>query len=270
MQTVIGNLVKLGLKEYEARIYVALVGLGEANVRTIHEVSRVPRSRVYDILGELTSKGFVEVREGSPLVYRTVPPDIVVSALQKEMNKAAEDSIDALETLSLNARQKYVPLWYLQGDWSITNHLKAIIDRVGETLLILALDTEVTKRYASLIGIATQKCHVKIIFKEGAKGSFVPVPGASHFEIGDLSTFFREHVLEKMYASPVTWNSDIFVLECIILADDREHILIFTLNGERMGVINMLPFIINIQKTSFAHMLAGARELFSDAKDNSV
>ncbi len=69
MDAAIENLVLLGLKEYEAKIYVALVGLGEANVRRIHEVSGVPRPRVYDVLNELAAKGFINIRQGSPLMY---------------------------------------------------------------------------------------------------------------------------------------------------------------------------------------------------------
>lgn len=49
MDNTIQNLLHLGLREYEAKIYVALVGLGEANVRRIHELSGVPRPRVYDV-----------------------------------------------------------------------------------------------------------------------------------------------------------------------------------------------------------------------------
>lgn len=68
------HLVQLGLKEYEARVYIALVGLGEANVRRVHEVSGIPRPRVYDVLNALDRKGFVEIRQESPLLYRAVPP----------------------------------------------------------------------------------------------------------------------------------------------------------------------------------------------------
>ena len=89
MDSAIENLVQLGLKEYEARIYVALVGLGEANVRRIHEVSGVPRPRVYDVLNELDAKGFINIRQGSPLMYYAVRPDSVVSFLKKDLDTAA-------------------------------------------------------------------------------------------------------------------------------------------------------------------------------------
>src|SRR5665647_1955665 len=115
MDSAIENLVLLGLKEYEAKIYVALVGLGEANVRRIHEVSGVPRPRVYDVLNALDEKGFIEIRQGSPLMYKAVRPDIVVSFLKKDLDSAARESVKTLDALSVDARQNYSPIWYVHS-----------------------------------------------------------------------------------------------------------------------------------------------------------
>ncbi|MCX6690115.1 MAG: hypothetical protein NTZ39_10595 [Methanoregula sp.] len=111
MDSAVENLVQLGLKEYEAKCYVALVGLGEANVRRIHEVSGVPRPRVYDVLNALDKKGFIEIRRGSPLMYYAVRPDIVVSFLKKDLDTAASESVKTLEALSVDAQQDYSPIW---------------------------------------------------------------------------------------------------------------------------------------------------------------
>jgi len=47
---IVEGLRKLGLTEYEAKAYAALVGMGEASAREVHELSGVPRTRIYDIL----------------------------------------------------------------------------------------------------------------------------------------------------------------------------------------------------------------------------
>ncbi|MGB4756722.1 MAG: helix-turn-helix domain-containing protein, partial [Candidatus Methanoculleus thermohydrogenotrophicum] len=59
MDSLIQNLVTLGLTEYEARVYAALVGMGEGTARQIHETSGVPRPRVYDIAEGLAGRGFI-------------------------------------------------------------------------------------------------------------------------------------------------------------------------------------------------------------------
>jgi len=53
----IENLKKLGLSEYEAKVYVTLVGLGKATARE-NEASGVPRTRVYDVIEKLAFQGF--------------------------------------------------------------------------------------------------------------------------------------------------------------------------------------------------------------------
>ena len=125
MDHAVENLGRLGLREYEAKIYVALVGLGEANVRSIHEVSGVPRPRVYDVLNSLAAKGFINIRQGSPLMYRAVRPDIVVSFLKKDLDSAAPESVKALEALSVDAQQNYSPIWYVHSDWTIQRNLES-------------------------------------------------------------------------------------------------------------------------------------------------
>ena len=130
-------------------------------------MSGVPRPRVYDVLGELASRGFVEVRQGTPLIYRAVQPDVVISHLQKNMNRAAEQSIAALETLSLDTRQKFSPLWYVRGDWSIDRHIRSVLMRTTGELLILALDRECIGRYAPLIAEVAKDRSVSILFREG-------------------------------------------------------------------------------------------------------
>ena len=85
---IIDGLKKIGLTEYEAKAYAALAGLGEATARDIHEASEVPRTRIYDILRELTDKGFVEFIEGSPTYYRAAEPDRVLDRIRDEFEEA--------------------------------------------------------------------------------------------------------------------------------------------------------------------------------------
>jgi sugar-specific transcriptional regulator TrmB len=93
MDNLIQNRTRPGLKEYESRIYAALIGIGEGNARQIHEASGVPRPRVYDIAEGLAKKGFVSVRRGTPLLYVPVEPAVVVHQLKSGTEHAAVDAI---------------------------------------------------------------------------------------------------------------------------------------------------------------------------------
>jgi predicted transcriptional regulator len=261
MDLIVANLTRLGLKEYEAKIYAALVGVGEANARTVHEVSGVPRPRVYDILQELTLKGFVEVRQGSPLMYRAVQPDIVISYLSSNLNQAASQSLEALEMLSLDARERFSPIWYVQGDRSIRRHLEALLQDVEHNLLVLVLNPATIEQYDVLIVEAAEQREVKILFPDGMAGGLRPIGKATCYEAGEMCAFFRENIFEKVFFSPIEREGVIFSLECILLADERESMLIYSQNGEQMAVIITLPFITCVQSKFFHQMMVQAHEL---------
>ncbi len=75
MSDPVDDLMQLGLTEYEARAYVAMVTIGEGGISEISQQSGMPRSRVYDIMERLARKGFVEVGAIKPLRYRAVDPE---------------------------------------------------------------------------------------------------------------------------------------------------------------------------------------------------
>src|SRR5512136_2578770 len=69
MKEPVEGLMQLGLTEYEARAYVAIVSIHEGGISEISQQSGMPRSRVYDIMERLAKKGFVEVGGTKPLRY---------------------------------------------------------------------------------------------------------------------------------------------------------------------------------------------------------
>lgn len=269
MDQAVEHLVQLGLKEYEAKIYVALVGLGEANVRSIHEVSGVPRPRVYDVLNALDAKGFIEIRQGSPLMYHAVRPDIVVSFLKKDLDTAAFESVKTLEALSVDARQNYSPIWYVHSDWTITRNLERLVEGVTRSLIVLCFNKGTLEKFQGpLLSIAKDRV-VRILFpKDGANGA-VMEPGIRYYEAEQVGTFFGENIFEKVFSLPISREGAIFRLECILIADDQESMLIYTQDGNRMAVIITLPFITCVQSRVFSEMIEHARELSHEGKDPS-
>jgi len=261
------NLTRLGLKEYEAKIYVALVGLGDANVRRIHEMSGVPRPRVYDILNALAEKGFIEIQQGSPLMYHAVRPDIVVAFLKKDLDAAATESVKSLEGLSLNAQQDYSPIWYVHSDWTIKRNLEMLFENVTHELIVLCLNSEILTTFQNQIRSVAQTRSVKVLFSHGKAGENVPDDGIRYFKAGTPREFFEEDIFEKIFSSPISRGNALFKLECILIADDRESMLIYTQNGKRMAVIITLPFITCVQKKLFSQMIEHAQEIPPDEKE---
>ena len=268
MDSAIENLVQLGLKEYEAKIYVALVGLGEANVRRIHEISGVPRPRVYDVLNELAVKGFINIRQGSPLMYSAVRPKSVVSFLKKDLDTAARESVKALEALSLDAAQNYAPIWYVHSDWTIQKNLEMLVEGVSQELIVLCFNKETLKKFQGPIASIAKDRIVKILFPKGFAEGITPIDGVSFYEAGTLRNFFGVNIFEKVFSTPIDREGAIFRLECIFIADDKESMLIYTQNGNQMAVIITLPFITCVQSQLFAQMIGRAHEVKPELKDS--
>src|SRR6056297_2335517 len=83
-------LQELGLKEYEAKSFVALARRQHGTAKDISETSDVPRTRVYDAVRVLESKGLVETQHSNPQVFRAVSIDEAVDTLQAEYIERAE------------------------------------------------------------------------------------------------------------------------------------------------------------------------------------
>jgi sugar-specific transcriptional regulator TrmB len=268
MDSAVENLVQLGLKEYEAKIYVALTGLGEANVRRIHEVSGVPRPRVYDVLNALDEKGFIEIRQGSPLMYYAVRPDIVVSFLKKDLDTAAWESVKTLEALSVDAQQNYSPIWYVHSDWTIQRNLEMLVEGVTRELIVLCFNKETLGKFWGPIASVARDRSVRILLPKGSAEGIVPVDGIRSYEAGTPKDFFEVNIFEKIFSAPISREGALFRLECILIADDRESMLIYTQNGNRMAVIITLPFITCVQSKLFSQMIEHAHEITRDEEDS--
>ncbi len=75
---------QLGFSEYESKAYLALLETYPLSGYALSKASGVPRSRIYEVLGNLTAKQVVmeESREKTPLYY-PVAPNLVVARLKQ-------------------------------------------------------------------------------------------------------------------------------------------------------------------------------------------
>jgi sugar-specific transcriptional regulator TrmB len=66
-------LVRLGLSSRQARVYLALLKLGNARARIIAALAGVPRQEVYGLLLELQQMGIVRQNLSTPVSYTALP-----------------------------------------------------------------------------------------------------------------------------------------------------------------------------------------------------
>lgn len=87
----------LGLNSYEAKIWTSLLSKGVATSGELSDMAGVPRSRSYDVLESLESKGFVVMKLGKPIKYIAVPPVEVIERLKQRIKQETEVRARMLE-----------------------------------------------------------------------------------------------------------------------------------------------------------------------------
>lgn len=142
----ISLLQDLGLQEYEARCFVALNKLPRGTAKEIHEISDVPRTRVYDAIRVLESQGLVEVQHSSPQLYRAVS----ISEATQNLRQKYASRIDTLETYLENTdvqnpdEDDHVQeIWSLTGHDAIESRTLDLIENAESEIAFLVVDDEI-------------------------------------------------------------------------------------------------------------------------------
>lgn len=80
----------LGLAEYPARAYLALLELGPSHARAVADRSGVPRGKVYAVLNDLHVRGLVDVTPERPHRYVAAPVVELLARLRRTHRDALE------------------------------------------------------------------------------------------------------------------------------------------------------------------------------------
>ena len=86
-------LENLGFTSGESRVYLTLLKIGESKVGPIIKDSEISRSKVYDILERLISKGVVSnVKKNDILFYQALSPKFIFSYINEKQEELQQES----------------------------------------------------------------------------------------------------------------------------------------------------------------------------------
>jgi sugar-specific transcriptional regulator TrmB len=92
----IKELMLFGLTGNEAKVYLALLQLRQANARSIARLSNLPRQEIYRVLPRLEKLGMVEVIINKPTKFLAISPEDVLSELIKRQQEILAQQISKL------------------------------------------------------------------------------------------------------------------------------------------------------------------------------
>jgi len=149
------------LNVYETKVWLALLGKGIASAGEVARISRVPRSRTYDVLDSLEKKGFAIVKLGKPVKYIGVKPKMILEKLKNNVRKNAEEKIDNL--LKIKDTDEFIKLEQLykgglspvkredisaalNGKSNISNYLREILQNAEKEVIICTNAEEIKSK----------------------------------------------------------------------------------------------------------------------------
>jgi len=159
------------LNLYETKVWLALLSKGVASVGEVATISRVPRSRTYDVLESLEKKGFAIIRMGKPVKYLGVKPQIILERIKTDIRKTAEERVNDLSKIKetdefmkleelykqgINPVKREDISASLRGKSNISNFLREIIKNAEKEVIICTNVEEIkskTKLFSQTISI---------------------------------------------------------------------------------------------------------------------
>jgi HTH-type transcriptional regulator, sugar sensing transcriptional regulator len=247
----IESLKTLGLTEYEAKVYSALVMFDRAEVKQVYEYLDAPKPSVYQSLRSLTDKGLVQVVNAKPAIYRATPPKIAIKHMMEAHKKAEDMALQALEEIEKSRVESDYPdvLWTLYGDENIEHKLEELLINAKRSLKIILPRDHI--HYLDMIREKDISAEL-IVFGSEARAAVAScglktakVHDALNIDLSDL------HMLLK-YFEGFPLPPDKFDRFLLVAVDNEEFMYIPPIPGPvRSGMTSRNDFVIALMSTIF-------------------
>jgi len=143
LEEAIQGLQQLGLQEYEARCFVGLSRLPSGTAKKLSEITEVPRTRVYDAIRVLESKGLVEIHHSSPQQFRAVSLEEAMETLRDQYESRVSRVQRALEDLDAAEEAEASPIqevWSISGTVAVEHRTAEIVGEAEQEVLLIIGD----------------------------------------------------------------------------------------------------------------------------------
>ena len=266
-QSNVNALMRLGLTEYEARIYIALIKSGPSRAGELSFLSDVPRTKTYGALKELMHKGLVIGIPEKPERYLAASPNETLFPLVERLNQDLRRAEETIQSLALSYESmKYVrkvepyeksEIWTLKWRTEIYKKLNEMFNNADSSIHVTTTSNGIVRSYKSNAR-ALEKCKskgVKIRFiapisKQNAKVA------AEFMEIAEIHCLQMQPIIQ----SACTDGKSLLFTEAV--PDDQD-----TTEGRDEAIWTTNPFLIRASDWSFNYLwerLPPARTVLKD------
>jgi sugar-specific transcriptional regulator TrmB len=217
--------VDIGLSEYEARVYLALIRKGPMKASVASLASGVPRGKIYSILKKLIEMELAIEVKGNPKRFAPIPPATAFEEYFKEYERRTKNLLATITSLEQNfeeTRSKAVysrsTIWCIRGKDNILDKIKDLLSNAHDRVEILANDRwsiVLYKELSCLFDKLNEK-KVKVVL-------FTPFRS------------FNKHILEQLQHILKTVDARI-ALPVLFVSVDEEYFLITIADYKRLSL----------------------------------
>ncbi len=155
-------LKEFGLTEYEAKAYISLVESGALAASELSRIASIPYSKIYEIIGNLERKGWVELEQGRPTKYYAKAPSTALESSRVRFETTIRSSeADALEELQPLYEKKGVrekpDIWIVRGQDNILDKMRETLGRTRRELMVATTSRETVRRLKGLVQVRTRE-----------------------------------------------------------------------------------------------------------------
>lgn len=240
---IIEDMKKLGLSEYEAKAYLKLLEEYPVNGYTLSKNSRIPRSRIYEVLNSLKNKQIVfEQVEDKATLYYPLEPEIL-------MNKLKNDYEDILKNVDEYTKEVYSKqetnnkLIVIKGRDNIIDFVNTLIREANERIAVSIWEEEIIDISKALNDAINRGIKVKGIYF-GKNNPYKEIVTHRRIEryLSEKSERYMTIIIDRIHVvagiisrgeeSQVTWTKDAGFAE--ISEDYIAHDLMVNLYSEKL------------------------------------
>ena len=143
------DLIGIGMTEYEAKVYLALLSEYPSNGYQLSKTSGIPRSMVYEALGRLQVRGAVlKSEEEKAALYRPVPPDALLQRYQTEVERRLTYLRKSLGPLY--KERSDLRVWNFSSRDEALRQARKLIEEAQRELMLVMTDPDVSALGPSL------------------------------------------------------------------------------------------------------------------------
>ncbi len=150
----------VGLNKYERNLWAALLSRGTSTAGELSDISNVPRSRCYDVLESLATKGYVVLQHGKPMKYVAIDPKESLERAKKKIFEDAQemtakldrfkssDSIKELERVFKNQVRITKPediTGTLKGRYTVMQQMETMLKNAKKSVNIIATEDSINE-----------------------------------------------------------------------------------------------------------------------------